>query len=139
MIKKALILKKLAHPKKTCCINKDNISSVQFYHNKKCHGILYFFEENKKLFLVCDKCKAINYFTKFIWTCPFCGLYYREINSEQNELKLILSDKRRGNRIEQISRNKNNLFDYIKDKKYYKSIEFFNTNNSKESKNSKKR
>ena len=138
MIKKALILKKLAHPKKTCCINKDNISSVQFYHNKKCHGILYFFEENKKLFLVCDKCKAINYFTKFIWTCPFCGLYYREINSEQNELKLILSDKRRGNRIEQISRNKNNLFDYIKDKKYYKSIEFFNTNNSKESKNSKK-
>lgn len=131
-------MKKLAHPKKTCCINKDNISSVQFYHNKKCHGILYFFEENKKLFLVCDKCKAINYFTKFIWTCPFCGLYYREINSEQNELKLILSDKRRGNRIEQISRNKNNLFDYIKDKKYYKSIEFFNTNNSKESKNSKK-
>ena len=138
MIKKALILKKLAHPKKTCCINKDNISSVQFYHNKKCHGILYFFEENKKLFLVCDKCRAINYFTKFIWTCPFCGLYYREINSEQNELKLILSDKKRGNRIEQISRNKYNLFDYIKDKKGCKSIDLFNTNNSKESKNSKK-
>ena len=138
MIKKALILKKLAHPKKTCCINKDNISSVQFYHNKKCHGILYFFEENKKLFLVCDKCRAINYFTKFIWTCPFCGLYYREINSEQNELKLILSDKRRGNRIEQISRNRNYLFDYIKDKKCCKSIELFNTNNSKESKNAQK-
>jgi hypothetical protein len=139
MIKKALILKKLAHPKKTCCINKDNISSVQFYHNKKCHGILYFFEENKKLFLVCDKCRAINYFTKFIWTCPFCGLYYREINSEENELKLILSDRRRGNRIEQISRNKNNLFDYIKDKKYCKSIDYFNTNNNKKSKKEIKR
>ena len=139
MIKKALILKKLAHPKKTCCINKDNISSVQFYHNKKCRGILYFFEENKKLFLVCEKCKAINYFTKFIWTCPFCGLYYREINSEQNELKLILSDRRRGNRIEDISRNKHNLFDYINNNnRCYRSIEFINTNNSKESKNSKK-
>ena len=124
-IKSALFLKKLAHPKKTCCINSENISSIQFFHNKKCHGVLYFFKENKNLFLVCEKCKAINYFKKFIWTCPFCGLYYREINSEENEMDIIQKDVEKENEMKTNSRNKRNLYDYIRRKKYCKSIEIF--------------
>ena len=127
LIKRALIIKKLAHPQKTCCLTSENISSIQFYHNKKCRGILYLFKQNKTLFLVCDKCKAINFFRNFIWTCPICGLYYREINSIENEEKLIKKyklkeEKREGN----SSRNKRNLIDYIKNKKYCRSIEVYN-------------
>ena len=124
LIKEALVLKKLAQPKMTCCINNENISSIEFYHNKKCHGILYLFKENKNLFLVCEKCKAINYFRNFIWTCPFCGLYYREINSGENEEKRILNYYyKRDNKVENNNRNKNNLIEYIKNKKYCKSNE----------------
>ena len=132
-IKKALILKKLAHPKKTCCLNSENISSVQFYHSKKCHGVLYFFKENKNLYLVCEKCKAINYFKKFIWTCPFCGLYYREINSEENEIEIMLENKKKENKKEKNSKSKSksNLNDYIKKKKLSRSIELIDPIKSK--------
>ena len=122
LIKKALILKKLAQPTKTCCISNENISSLEFYHNKKCHGILYLLKENKNLFLVCGKCKAINFFKNFIWTCPFCGLYYREIYSGEND-KNILYYKKKNNKNEDNKRNKNTLFEYIKKKKYCKSSE----------------
>ena len=122
LIKKALIVKKLAQPTKTCCINDENISSLEFYHNKKCHGILYLFKENKNLFLVCGKCKAINFFKNFIWTCPFCGLYYREIYSGEKEKK-NLYDKKKDNKNEDNKRNKRNLFEYIKKKKYWKSTQ----------------
>ena len=112
MIEKALILKKLAHPNKTCCINTENISSVVFYHNKKCKGNLYFFKEKETLFIVCEKCRAINYFKNFIWTCPFCGLYYREINSDEKNGKLFQKQKN------QYRNKKRNLFEYIKKAKY---------------------
>ena len=135
LIKKALILKKLAQPNKTCCINNEKISSVQFYHNKKCNGILYLFQENKILFIVCEKCKAINFYKNFIWTCPFCGLYYREKNFGENEEKIIIKyKKRKDNKIvEYYNRNKKNLFEYIKKKKNYKSIDV----KDKEDKNDK--
>ena len=50
MIVKALTLKKLAHPNKNCCINNENISYVNFYHNKKIKGkfFLIFLHFRKK-------------------------------------------------------------------------------------------
>jgi len=94
MIEKALILKRLAHPNKTCCISNENISTTEFYHSKKCRGILYSIMQNKTLFLVCEKCRAINFFKNFIWKCPFCGLNYREIYSDENKEKLVLKNKK---------------------------------------------
>jgi uncharacterized Zn finger protein (UPF0148 family) len=113
MIEKALTLKKLAHPNKTCCINNENISYVNFYHNKKCKGNLYLFKEKKTLFIVCEKCRAINFFKNFIWTCPFCGLYYREISTEENKGKLFQKPK------QNFRNKKRNLFDYIKNTNFY--------------------
>ena len=123
LIKRALILKKLAQPQKTCCINNEKISSVQFFHNKRCHGILYLFRKNKTLFIVCEKCRAINYFRYFIWTCPFCGLYYREMHSEENEEKLITKYIKRDINKRNTSRNRSNLNEYIKKKNIVRSID----------------
>ena len=141
LIKNAMILKELAHPQKTCCLTSENISSMQFYHNKKCHGILYLFKQSKTLFLLCDKCKAINFFRNFIWTCPICGLYYREINSVEIEEKLIKKYKLKEEKRESNFRKKGNLFDYIKNKKYCRSIEIYNErrmNESSDARNLKK-
>ena len=69
-------------------------------------------EEKETFFIVCEKCRAINYFKNFIWTCPFCGLYYREINSDEKKGKLFQKQKN------QYRNKKRNLFEYIKNAKY---------------------
>ena len=62
-------------------------------------------------------------FKNFIWTCPLCGLYYREINTEENE-KSNLKYLKNGNHLDE-NKNKKNLLEYIqkKKKKYCNSID----------------
>lgn len=85
LIKKALILKQKAHPYKIPCCKDMELINTEFSHGKNCSGILYFVENNKKLIVVCKKCRAINWFTSFIWTCPKCKTRFRDINSDRNE------------------------------------------------------
>ena len=40
------------------------------------------------MIIVCSKCKAVNQYSKFIWTCPECGLHFRDKKSEINEIKI---------------------------------------------------
>ena len=86
LIKKALILKQKAHPYKIpCCKELIGFNNTEFYHGKNCSGILYFVESDEKLIVVCKKCRAINWFSNFIWTCPKCKTRFRDINSDRNE------------------------------------------------------
>ena len=86
LIKKALILKQKAHPYKIpCCKDLIDFNKTEFYHGKNCSGILYFVESDEKLIVVCKKCRAINWFSNFIWTCPKCKTRFRDINSDRNE------------------------------------------------------
>ena len=36
------------------------------------------------MIIVCDKCHAINYYERFIWTCPKCLRKFKDINNENN-------------------------------------------------------
>ena len=86
LIKKALILKQKAHPYKIpCCKELIDFNNTEFYHGKNCSGILYFVESDEKLIVVCKQCRAINWFSNFIWTCPECKTRFRDINSDRNE------------------------------------------------------
>jgi len=89
IIKFSLILKNKASPKNMpCkCINNNDINNNkfgEFLHKKDCNGVLYFGEfENinnntKSLLVICDKCQAVNYYERFIWTCPVCGIRFRD-------------------------------------------------------------
>ena len=78
-IKQTLLLKHRAHPNKMPCC-KLNIFFTEFYHKKNCKGILYLGEINDKLIIVCEKCHAINYYERFIWTCPKCQTKFRTKN-----------------------------------------------------------
>ena len=86
LIKKALILKQKAHPYKIpCCKDLIDFNKTEFYHGKNCPGTLYFVESDEKLIVVCKTCRAINWFSSFIWTCPKCKTRFRDINSDRNE------------------------------------------------------
>ena len=77
VIRQTLLLKHLAHPNKMPCC-KLNVYFTSFYHKNSCRGILYVGELNNSLIIVCDKCHAINFYDRFIWTCPECGKRFRD-------------------------------------------------------------
>ena len=88
IISYGLLMKKLAHPVKLPCCKNIDIKTTIFYHKKECKGTIYFAEFHSKLIIICEKCKAVNNFRKFIWTCPECSLRFKDTNWEENELKL---------------------------------------------------
>lgn len=77
IIKQTLFQKQRAHPNRVPCC-KVNVFFTEFHHKKKCQGILYSGELNSDMIIVCDKCHAINFYDRFIWTCPKCGSKFRD-------------------------------------------------------------
>ncbi len=88
IINKALLYKRKAYPGKLSCCKRIKEKRTDFFHKKDCKGNLYFVEYNQKIILVCSKCKAVNLYSKYIWTCPECGLHFRDKKSEENEIKI---------------------------------------------------
>ena len=84
LIVQTLLLKHKAHPKKTVCGCKLNIFFTDFFHNKKCKGILYQSELDDNTIIVCEKCKMITYIDRFIWTCPKCKKKFKNGIGENN-------------------------------------------------------
>jgi len=78
----ALLIKQKAHPGILPCCQDLDEKNLTFNHKKECKGILYFWILNKKIIVICEKCKAINYFNRFIWTCPNCGLHFKAKKEE---------------------------------------------------------
>ena len=69
-----------------CC--KLNVFFTNFYHKKVCKGVLYEGELNNNIVIVCDKCHAINFYERFIWTCPKCGKKFKDnpnVNNNNDE------------------------------------------------------
>ena len=87
-VNKALLYKRKAYPGKLSCCKKIKEKKSDFFHKKDCKGNLYFAEYNQKIILICSKCRAVNQYNKFIWTCPECGLHFRDKRSEENEIKI---------------------------------------------------
>ena len=88
VINYGLLLKKIARPVKLPCCKNINVKTAEFYHKKDCKGIIYFAEFHKKLIIICEKCKAVNNFAKFIWTCPGCSLRFKDMKWKENEARL---------------------------------------------------
>ena len=86
IIKLTLLLKKKAHPSKISCCKNVDVLTQNFFHKKECQGLLYFGEYNSKIIIVCEKCKAINFLVKFIWTCPICGIRFKDKNTFNNNI-----------------------------------------------------
>ena len=86
IITQTLFIKRKAHPNKMPCC-KLNIFFTNFYHKNDCRGNLYFGELNNNIIVVCEKCKAFNFYDRFIWTCPKCGTKFRDKKENSQEEK----------------------------------------------------
>lgn len=77
-IRNALIIKQKAFPNNIKCCKKVLPCNLTFYHKKECPGMLFKGVYNKSDIVVCSKCKAMNYFNKFVWTCPLCDKRFKD-------------------------------------------------------------
>ena len=74
---KCLAYKNPALPKKLfCCSENEKNKNIKYFHDKKCKGELYIWSYNNKEIIVCGLCHAVNFYEKFIWTCPVCNLRF---------------------------------------------------------------
>ena len=116
-IRQTLLLKHRAHPNKMPCC-KLNVFFTEFFHKKTCKGILYEGELNDNMIVVCEKCQAINFYDRFIWTCPQCLRKFRDIKNNDDFEQNI-----------NINNNINININKYEDKKF-KSIDDIDNNNS---------
>ena len=127
-IKLTLLVRKKAHPIKVSCCKNINVLTENFFHKKECKGLLYLGDFNNKAIVVCDKCKAINFLVKFIWTCPKCGSRFKDKGTfikDENNRKFFspIYDNRR-------TAKEQNILNENENKKEYNNINNNRSNNS---------
>ena len=119
----SLLIKHKAHPRSVpCCFL--NVYNTIFRHNEKCDGILLEGEIENKIIIICEKCKAINLYERFVWTCPKCGCrfkdsgrkYKKKPTLENNFLKGISSSFHYGEN-KKLIRGKTCLLDILNARK----------------------
>lgn len=88
-IKKALFDKIPAEPIRLKCGHP----TKRMKHKKDCNGELLITYLNQRKMIFCIKCKALNKYDNFIWTCSFCGEKSRDNGtqtiSEYNRRKIV--------------------------------------------------
>ena len=108
VVKQTLQTKHKAHPNRMPCC-KINTFFTPFYHKKDCPGILYVGDFNNKIIIVCEKCKAINFYDRFIWTCPKCGTRFRDKKSHTRKEPFLLKfDSKKNKNVDNEENNENN-------------------------------
>ena len=93
-INEALSLKIKAHPKNPhSCKNKNsnNNEFIDYFHSSNCSGKIYTHKYNNEDVIICEKCKHVFFYDKFIWICPYCKELFQEnkndINSKISKLE----------------------------------------------------
>ncbi len=119
IINQILIIKHRAHPNKLGCNCKLNIFFTEFLHKKDCNGVLYYGEYNGKIIIVCGKCKAVNFYERFIWTCPKCGTRFRDKKgkmTKENPLLKSQNEERLSRRTKTYGTDESDLKDNVRKK-----------------------
>ena len=126
IIIQTLFQKQRAHPNKVPCC-KVNVFFTEFYHKKKCQGILYTGELNGDIIIVCEKCHAINYYDRFIWTCPKCG---NKFNDKENRILEDTSDIQDNSYNTISTEDKKKTEPYLSDKNSSKIDDDYSSNSN---------
>jgi tRNA A-37 threonylcarbamoyl transferase component Bud32 len=93
-IRQSLLLKQRAKPYSVPCCDVPIFSTV-FFHKGECNGELYEGKYDTKSIVVCSKCKTMNYYEKFLWTCPICLKRFKQrVEEHKKEYKINSPEKR---------------------------------------------
>ena len=131
----SLLIKFKAKPNKLPCCKYSDLKIMDFYHSHKCDGLIYFGEFNSKKFIICEKCKAINYLDKYIWICPKCKCRFREIKETGKSKKInIVIEKKEKDNNEKMKHFQIKPFKYIEKRRRILSQEYDYDNNESYSK-----
>ena len=105
---KSLLLQEIATPGKRMhlCKYTNNINELKYYHKKNCKGQLYKGIFKDKEIVVCDKCHAMNFTDKFVWTCPLCNKRFKSCHVE-NEMIIKKTNLNENNKEIQTNKNIN--------------------------------
>ena len=129
-IKQSLLLKHRVYPKTVpCCKVKPD--TLSFYHKNECKGTLYQGTYNKQQIVVCSKCNAMNFYDKFIWTCPLCRNRFRS-NTEVNYSKIEWGSffgSRKGSDLS-VEQSKRNAISSYCENKYSHNMNYLDSNNN---------
>ena len=120
IINEALSLKIKAYPKNShSCKNKNN-EFIDYFHSSNCSGKIYIHKYNNEDVIICEKCRRIFYYNKFIWTCPYCKETFQEnknvVNSNITGIEKD-SDSMKKNYSTSIFRRYRNIIKKYKDEK----------------------
>jgi hypothetical protein len=113
-IKDAIIDRLPARPRTVNCCTEINakIENFKFFHKKECDGELYLGKMNGKDIVVCERCRSMNFYDKYIWTCPICYKRFQQ-KFEKIEEKQNFEEKTSNQSESQIDKeklgNKNNI------------------------------
>jgi len=80
-IKNSIFNKEVAIPEFCPCKGH---KTINYTHKKECNGKLFITYLHERKMVICEKCKAMTKYNKFIWCCPICGIKFRDDGS-QNE------------------------------------------------------
>lgn len=84
-IELAISLRQRARPSNVPCCDLDIYENI-FFHKKECHGELYQGVLDKKPIVVCGQCKSMNFYDKYLWTCPICKKRFQDRKDIGNNL-----------------------------------------------------
>ena len=117
-IKEAFLYKIIVKPNELpCrCFKNIDLKNTNFYHNKKCKGLLYFGKLRKNEIVVCSECKCFYDIKKFLWCCPLCkknfGCKNICLNPKYEEFHFFSKNKndKKNKEILLKEKNKNQIF-----------------------------
>ena len=107
-VKKALYDKQIAAPLILPCGHKGK----NIKHKIECQGELYLTYLNERKMVMCNKCKGLMKYDKFIWVCNECNRKFRDIKGNgvliENDKHLLINSKSSNNLTVELEFGKNN-------------------------------
>ena len=110
-IKNSIFNEEIAMPKYCPCKgHKCN----NYTHKKDCDGKLFITYLHERKMIICQKCKAMTKYNKYIWCCKICGIKFRDDGSQNENFQLnndININSTNSSENKESSFGKNNFYD----------------------------
>ena len=84
-IKNSIFNKEMAVPQYCPCKGH---KTINYTHKKECNGKLFITYLHERKMVICEKCKAMTKYNKFIWCCPICGVKFRDDGSQNENFQI---------------------------------------------------